>query len=277
MRLSGQQTRPSTTTSVFLRQQDDRVLTKLIRLDNLKVAHRFQLLLPCNIRAQHNKFIPRAIPNATPDSIPFPPSHSAKHYHPGRLAAQPWLDTEGKLQTMWIVSTLGCGKEAPGHLEQECGSRPMKRHVSAPPEEPAQCVGVVVDNMFIEGIMNEAKEKQTKAVPVPPPSGTNPVPQTNPIAGPSRPRPDTPVVFRRVDPDWTPDTTPWTWDNPWPRQEHLSGEEWKDVGRNARGEWFNEDQDNGVDWELFGDGEHLHNGVHAHFVLGIVPLRLFLH
>ncbi|KAF9793970.1 hypothetical protein IEO21_11229 [Rhodonia placenta] len=55
-----------------------------------------------------------------------------------------------------------------------------------------------------------------KAVPVHPPRGTNPAPQTNPIAGPSRPRPNTPVVFRRVDPDWTPDTTPWMWDNPWP-------------------------------------------------------------
>ncbi|EED85034.1 predicted protein [Postia placenta Mad-698-R] len=48
----------------LLRQQDDRVLTELIRLDNLKVAHRFQPLLPRSIRARHNKFIPRAIPNA---------------------------------------------------------------------------------------------------------------------------------------------------------------------------------------------------------------------
>ncbi|KAF9797110.1 hypothetical protein IEO21_10906 [Rhodonia placenta] len=246
----------------LLRQQDDRVLTELIRLDNLKVAHRFQPLLPRNIRTQHNKFIPRAIPNA--------------------LAAQPWLDTEGKLQTMRIVSTLGCGKEAPGHLERDCGSRPMKRHVSTPPEEPAQRVGVVVDNVFIEGIINEAKEKkekerQTKAVPIPPPRSANPEPPASPIAGPSCPRPDTPVVFRKVDPDWTPDSTQWTWDSSWPRQEHLSGEEWKNVGRNARKEWFDEEEEDGVDWELYGDGEHLHNGVCAHFTLDIVPLRFFLH
>ncbi|EED77029.1 predicted protein, partial [Postia placenta Mad-698-R] len=111
-----------------------------------------------------------------------------------------------------------------------------------------------------EGIINKAKErkakeKQTKAIPVPPLRGTNPIPQTNPIAGSSRPRPDTPIVFRKVDPDWTPDTTSWMWDNPWLRQEHLLGEEWKDMGRNTHGEWFDEDQDDGIDWELFGDGE----------------------
>ncbi|EED85137.1 predicted protein [Postia placenta Mad-698-R] len=246
----------------LLRQQDDRVLTELIRLDNLQVAHRFQPLLPRSIRAQHNKFIPRAIPNA--------------------LATQPWLDPEGKLQAMRIVSTLGCGKEAPGHLERECGTRPMKRHVSAPPEEPARRVGVVVDNVFLEGIINEAKERkekerQTKAIPIPPPRSANPEPPASPVAGPSRPRPDTPVVFRKVDPDWTPDTTQWTWDSSWPNQKHLSGEEWMNVGRNARKEWFDEEEDDGVDWELYGDGEHLHNGVRAHFVPGIVPLRFFLH
>ncbi|EED77355.1 predicted protein [Postia placenta Mad-698-R] len=91
----------------LLRQQDDRVLTELIRLDNLKVAHRFQPLLPRSIRARHNKFIPRAIPNAS-----------------------------------------------------------------------------------------------------------------------------------------------------WPNQKHLSGEEWMNVGRNARKEWFDEEEDDGVDWELYGDGEH---------------------
>ncbi|EED83305.1 predicted protein [Postia placenta Mad-698-R] len=200
----------------LLRQQDDRVLTELIRLDNLKVAHRFQPLLPCSIRARHNKFIPRAIPNA---------------------------------------------KEAPGHLERECGTRPMKRHVSAPPEEPARRVGVVVDNVFLEGIINEAKERkekerQTKAIPIPPPRSANPEPPASPVAGSSRPRPDTPVVFRKVDPDWTPDTTQWMWDSSWPNQKHLSGEEWMNVGRNARKEWFDEEEDDGVDWELYGDGEH---------------------
>ncbi|KAF9811132.1 hypothetical protein IEO21_06616 [Rhodonia placenta] len=175
----------------------------------------------------------------------------------------------------------GCGKEAPGHLERECGSRPMKRHVSAPPEEPARRVGVVVDNVFLEGIINEAKERkekerQTKAVPIPPPRSANPEPPASPIAGPLRPRPNTPVVFRKVDPDWTPDSTQWTWDSSWPHQKHLSSEEWKNMGRNAHNEWFDEEEDDGADWELYGDGEHLHNGVRAHFILGIVPLRFFL-
>ncbi|EED85410.1 predicted protein [Postia placenta Mad-698-R] len=134
------------------------------------------------------------------------------------------------------------------------------QHVSAPPEEPARCVGVVIDNVFIEGIINETKERkererQTKVVPIPPPRSTNPEPQASPIMGSSCPRPDTPIVFRKVDPDWTPDTTPWTWDSSWPRQEHLSGEEWKNVGRNARNEWFDEEEDDGIDWELYGDGE----------------------
>ncbi|EED80196.1 predicted protein [Postia placenta Mad-698-R] len=187
----------------LLRQQDDGVLTELIRLDNLKVAHRFQPLLLHSIRA------------------------------------------------MRIVSTLGTGlsgrtmrrmrKRSPWTLERECGTRPMKRHISAPPEEPARRVGVVVDNVFLEGIINEAKERkekerQTKVVPIPPLRSANPEPPTSPVAGPSRPRPDTPVVFRKVDPDWTPDTTQWTWDSSWPNQKHLSGEEWTNVGRNARKE-----------------------------------------
>ncbi|EED81141.1 predicted protein [Postia placenta Mad-698-R] len=189
---------------------------------------------------------------------------------------------EGKLQAMWIVSTLGCGKEAPGHLEQECRTRLMKRHISAPPEEPARRVGVVVDNVFLEGIINEAKERkererQTKVVPIPPPHSDNPEPPASPVVGPSRPRPDTPIVFRKVDPDWTPDTTQWTWDSSWPHQKHLFGEKWKNLGRNARNEWFDEEEDDGVDWELYGNGEHLHNGVRAHFVPGIVPLRFFLY
>ncbi|OSX56016.1 hypothetical protein POSPLADRAFT_1161470, partial [Postia placenta MAD-698-R-SB12] len=113
-------------------------------------------------------------------------------------------------------------------------------------------------------IINEAKERkekerQMKAIPIPPPRSANPKPPTSPVAGPSRPRPDTPVVFRKVDPDWTPDTTQWTWDSSWPNQKHLSGEEWMNVGRNARKEWFDEEEDDGVDWELYGDGEHRSN------------------
>ncbi|EED77534.1 predicted protein [Postia placenta Mad-698-R] len=154
-----------------------------------------------------------------------------------------------------------CGKEAPGHLEWECGTRPMKRHVSAPPEEPARCVGVVVDNVFLEGIINEVKERkekerQTKAVSIPPPHSANPEPPASPVVGSSRPRPNTPVVFCKVDPDWTPNTTQWTWDSSWPHQKHLSGEEWKNLGKNARKEWFDKEEDDGVDWELYGDGEH---------------------
>ncbi|EED77995.1 predicted protein [Postia placenta Mad-698-R] len=159
-----------------------------------------------------------------------------------------------------LTLLLRCGKEAPGHLERECGTRPMKQHVSAPPEEPARRVGVVVDNVFLEGIINEAKERkekerQTKATPIPPPHSANPEPPASPVTGPSRPRPNTPVVFRKVDPDWTPDTTQWTWDSSWPNQKHLSGEEWMNVGRNARKEWFDEEEDDSVDWELYGDGE----------------------
>ncbi|EED79852.1 predicted protein [Postia placenta Mad-698-R] len=159
------------------------------------------------------------------------------------------------------VRCAGCGKEAPGHLERECRTRPMKRHVSAPPEEPARRMGVVVDNVFIKGIINEAKERkekkrQMKAVPIPPPRSANPEPPASPVAGSSRPYPDTPIVFRKVDPDWTPDSTQWTWDSSWPHQKHLSGKEWKNMGRNARKEWFDEEEDDGVDWELYGNGEH---------------------
>ncbi|OSX56789.1 hypothetical protein POSPLADRAFT_1158653, partial [Postia placenta MAD-698-R-SB12] len=112
----------------------------------------------------------------------------------------------------------------------------------------------------LEGIINEAKERkekerQTKATPIPPPHSANPEPPASPVTGPSRPRPNTPVVFRKVDPDWTPDTTQWTWDSSWPNQKHLSGEEWMNVGRNARKEWFDEEEDDSVDWELYGDGE----------------------
>ncbi|EED77327.1 predicted protein, partial [Postia placenta Mad-698-R] len=291
----------------LLRQQDDRVLTELIRLDNLKVAHRFQPLLPRSIRARHNKFIPRAIPNAyLPLPAPLPTSAFRRLPIPSPfLQATPrsttipadWQPNPGWTpkgscrrcgsSRHWVrdcpnVRCAGCGKEAPGHLERECGTRPMKRHVSAPPEEPARRVGVVVDNVFLEGIINEAKERkekerQTKAIPIPPPRSANPEPPASPVAGPSRPRPDTPVVFRKVDPDWTPDTTQWTWDSSWPNRKHLSGEEWMNVGRNARKEWFDEEEDDGVDWELYGDGEHLHNGVRVHFMPGIVPLRFFLH
>ncbi|EED82551.1 predicted protein [Postia placenta Mad-698-R] len=155
----------------LLRQQDDRVLTELIRLDNLKVAHRFQPLLPRSIRAQHNKFIPRAIPNAyLPLPAPLPTSAlRCPPIPPPFLQATPrsttipadWQPNPGWTpkgscrrcgsSRHWVrdcpdVRCAGCGKEAPGHLERECGTRPMKRHVSAPPEEPARRVGVVVDN-----------------------------------------------------------------------------------------------------------------------------------
>ncbi|EED79740.1 predicted protein [Postia placenta Mad-698-R] len=236
----------------LLRQQDDRVLTELIRLDNLKVAHRFQPLLPRSIRAQHNKFIPRAIPNARPPiPSPFLQATPRSTTIPADWQPNPGWTPKGSCRRCgssrhWVrdcpdVRCAGCGKEAPGHLEQECGTRPMKRHVSAPPEEPARRMGVVVDNVFLEEIINEAKERkekerQTKAVPISPPRSANPEPPTSPIVGPSRPRPDTPVVFRKVDPDWTPDTTQWTWDSSWPHQKHLSGEEWMNVGRNARKE-----------------------------------------
>ncbi|EED79847.1 predicted protein [Postia placenta Mad-698-R] len=269
----------------LLRQQDDRVLTELIRLDNLKVAHRFQPLLPRSIQAQHNKFIPRAIPNAylplpaplptstfrhPPISSPFLQATPQSTTIPADWQPNPGWTPKGSCRRCrssrhWVrdcpdIRCTRCGKEAPGHLERECGTRPMKRHVSTPPEEPARCVGVVVNNVFLEGIINEAKERkererQTKVVPIPPPCSANPEPQASPIAGSSHPRPDTPVVFRKVDPDWTPDTTPWTWDSSWPRQKHLSGEEWKNVGRNVHNEWFNKEEDDGIDWELYGDGE----------------------
>ncbi|KAF9818086.1 hypothetical protein IEO21_02928 [Rhodonia placenta] len=216
----------------LLCQQDNCVLTELIRLDNLKVAHRFQPLLPRNIR----------------------PSREAL---PSRLTGSPTL--------------AGHRREAADdadHLNTGCGTVPTygaqdaeKKPLDTWSEKPARRVGVVVDNVFLKGIINEVKERkekerQMKAVPIPPPRSANPEPPASPIAGPSRPRPDTPVVFRK---------------------KHLSGEEWKNVGRNARNKWFDKEEDDGVDWELYGDGEHLHNGVHAHFVLGIVPLRFFLH
>ncbi|EED85033.1 predicted protein [Postia placenta Mad-698-R] len=125
------------------------------------------------------------------------------------------------------VRCAGCGKEAPGHLERECGTRPMKRHVSAPPEEPAQRVGVVVDNVFLEGIINEAKERkekerQTKAIPIPPPRSANPEPPGQSRRGTFAPP---------------------------PRYTRCLSQR-----RNARKEWFDEEEDDGVDWELYGDG-----------------------
>ncbi|EED85093.1 predicted protein [Postia placenta Mad-698-R] len=261
----------------LLRQQDDRVLTELIRLDNLKVAHHFQPLLPRSIWAQHNKFIPRAIPNAyLPLPAPLPTSAFRRPPIPS-----PFLQAMPRSTTIPADWQPNPGWTPKGSCRR-CGSSRHWRHVSAPPEEPARRMGVVVDNVFLEGIINEAKERrererQTKAVPIPPPRSTNPEPLASPIAGSSCPRPDTPVVFRKVNPDWTPDTTQWTWDSSWPRQEHLSGKEWKNVGRNTCNEWFDEQEDDGVDWELYGDGEHLHNGVRAHFVPGIVPLRFLLY
>ncbi|EED84765.1 predicted protein [Postia placenta Mad-698-R] len=77
----------------LLRQQDDRVLTELIRLDNLKVAHHFQPLLPRSIRARHNKFIPIGVSNVV------------------------WqCDFECTFNEQWIHSaTLGWLKAAIGH------------------------------------------------------------------------------------------------------------------------------------------------------------------
>ncbi|KAF9799818.1 hypothetical protein IEO21_10498 [Rhodonia placenta] len=216
----------------LLRQQDNRVLTELIRLDNLKVAHRFQPLLPCSIR----------------------PSREAL---PSRLTGNPTL--------------VGPRREAAGDADRlDTGYGTVLTYGAQDAEEKPldtwslknlRDAWVVIDNVFLEGIINEAKErkekeKQTKVVPIPRLRSTNPEPPASSIAGPSCPHPNTPVVFRK---------------------KHLSGEEWKDVGRNTRNEWFNEEEDNGIDWELYGDGEHLHNGVRAHFILGIVPLRFFLH
>ncbi|EED78965.1 predicted protein [Postia placenta Mad-698-R] len=178
-----------------------------------------------NIRARHNKFIPRAIPNMyLPLPAPLPTSAFRRPPIPSPfLQATPRSTTipaDWQPNPGWTPKGR-CGKEAPGHLERECRTRPMKRHVSAPPEEPARRMGVVVDNVFLEEIINEVKERkererQTKAVPIPPPCSANPEPPASPVTGPSRPRPDTPVVFRKVDPDWTPDTTQWTWDSSWP-------------------------------------------------------------
>ncbi|OSX62777.1 hypothetical protein POSPLADRAFT_1141499 [Postia placenta MAD-698-R-SB12] len=106
---------------------------------------------------------------------------------------------------------------------------------------------------------NRTERQMFQAVPIPPLHSANPEPPASPVTGPSCPRPDTPIVFRKVDPDWTPDTTQWTWDSSWPRQKHLSDKEWKNLGRNARNEWFDEEEDDGVDWELYGDGEHRSN------------------
>ncbi|EED84250.1 predicted protein [Postia placenta Mad-698-R] len=219
----------------LLRQQDNRVLTELIRLDNLKVAHRLQPLLPCSIRAQHNKFIPRAIPNAyLPLPAPLPTSAFRRPPIPS-----PFLQATPRSTTILADWQPNPGWTLKGSCRR-CGS---SRHW---------------------GIINEAKERKererkTKAVPIPPPRSANPEPPASPVAGPSRPHPDTPVVFRKVDPDWTPDTTQWTWDSSWPCQKHLSGEEWKNLGRNMRNKWFDEEEDDGVDWELYGDGEHRWN------------------
>ncbi|OSX55694.1 hypothetical protein POSPLADRAFT_1063742 [Postia placenta MAD-698-R-SB12] len=253
----------------LLRQQDDRILTELIRLDNLKVAHRFQPLLPRNLRARHNKFIPRAIPNVylpLPAPLPTsafrrPRSHplfskQRRGALPSRLTGNPTL-VGPQREAVGDADRLDTGYGTVWTYDaQDAEKKPLDTWSG----KPARRVGVVVDNVFLEGIINEAKERkekerQTKAVPIPPPCSANPEPPTSPIAGPSHPRPDTPVVFRKVDPDWTPDVTQWTWDSSWPNQKHLSGEEWSNVGRNARKEWFDEKEDNSVDWELYGDGE----------------------
>ncbi|KAF9797171.1 hypothetical protein IEO21_10897 [Rhodonia placenta] len=197
----------------LLHQQDDHVLTELIRLDNLKVAHCFQPLLPCSIRVRHNKFIPHAIPNVY---LPLPtPLLTSAFRHPP--IPSPFLQATPQSTTI------------PADWQPNPGWTPKGSYAEKKPLDtwkPAQRVGVVVDNVFVEGIINDTKERkekerQTKAVPVPPPRSANPEPPASPVAGPSRPRPNTPVVFRKVDPDWTPDSTQWTWDSSWPRQEHL--------------------------------------------------------
>ncbi|OSX62615.1 hypothetical protein POSPLADRAFT_1055992 [Postia placenta MAD-698-R-SB12] len=231
----------------LLCQQDDRVLTELIQLDNLKVAHCFQPLLPRSIWARHSKFILRAIPNAY---LPLPaPLPTSAFRRPPILS--PFLQATPRSTTI------------PANWQPNPGWTPKGSYAKKKPLDtwkPARCVGVVIDNVFVKGIINEAKERkererQMKAVPIPPPCSANPEPQASPIAGSSRPHPNTPIIFRKVDPNWTPNTTQWMWDSSWPRQEHLSGEEWKNVGRNTRNEWFDEQEDNGIDWELYGDGE----------------------
>ncbi|EED85127.1 predicted protein [Postia placenta Mad-698-R] len=210
----------------LLHQQDDRILTELIRLDNLKVAHRFQPLLPRSIRAQHNKFIPRAIPNAY---LPLPaPLPTSAFRHPP--IPSPFFQAMPRSTTIPADWQPNPGWTPKGSCRR-CGS---SRHW----------------------------------------------PRCGTLASPPR----TPVVFRKVDPDWTPDTTQWTWDSSWPHQKHLSGEEWKNLGRNTRNEWFDEEEDNGVDWELYGDGEHRSNPkfdlvIHSSLcssLLGVVVILDFL-
>ncbi|KAF9798270.1 hypothetical protein IEO21_10752 [Rhodonia placenta] len=175
----------------LLHQQDDCVLTELIRLDNLKVAHCFQPLLPRSIRQRCG---------ALPSRLTGNPTLAG----PRREAVDDVDRLDTGYGTVWTYDA------------QDAEKKPLDTWS----EKPARCVGVVVDNMFVKGIINEAKERkekerQMKAVPIPPPCSANPEPQDSPIAGSSRPRPDTPVVFRK---------------------EHLSGEEWKNVGRNAHNE-----------------------------------------
>ncbi|EED82607.1 predicted protein [Postia placenta Mad-698-R] len=239
----------------LLRQQDDRILTELIRLDNLKVAHRFQPLLPRNLRARHNKFIPRAIPNVylpLPAPLPTsafrrPRSHplfskQRRGALPSRLTGNPTL-VGPQREAVGDADRLDTGDTYPHHLKNLRDAWGWSSTTCSSKESSTR--------------RRRGKEKKDrrKAVPIPPPCSANPEPPTSPIAGPSHPRPDTPVVFRKVDPDWTPDVTQWTWDSSWPNQKHLSGEEWSNVGRNARKEWFDEKEDNSVDWELYGDGE----------------------
>ncbi|EED84359.1 predicted protein [Postia placenta Mad-698-R] len=139
----------------------------------------------------------------------------------------------------------GCGT-VPTYGAQDAEKKPLDTW------KPARRMGVVVDNVFLEKIINEVKERkererQTKAVPIPPPHNANPKPPASPVAGPSHPRPNTPIVFRKVDPDWTPNSTQWTWDSSWLHQKHLSGEKWMNVRRNARKEWFDKEEDDSVD------------------------------
>lgn len=108
----------------------------------LKVAHRFQPLLPCSIRARHSKFILHAIPNAyLPLPTPLPTSAFRRPPIPSPfLQATPrsttipadWQPNPGwtpkgscrrcRSSQHWVRDCLDtrcarCEKEAPGHLE----------------------------------------------------------------------------------------------------------------------------------------------------------------
>ncbi|EED77954.1 predicted protein [Postia placenta Mad-698-R] len=93
----------------LLRQQDDRVLTELIRLDNLKVTHRFQPLLPRSIRARHNKFIPLdGRQCAAQLGLPAPDKETLKLLLPLRYDGKTVIECNrflSQLRIYWMVNT----------------------------------------------------------------------------------------------------------------------------------------------------------------------------